>query len=484
MKKFFLLCFLILSAQSVFASAAEDLYPTIYDKAMRERNGITVSNVKARDGVVTFDAKQDVIIGGSKHSISQKGVPLNAANDAFYNKTASNAAKLLKSSVAGVAAAAAMGAFLDGIGWVMDEGGKITKKPNPEDLPYNDPSKQYIYVLTYGSREYLSSVNEVCKLAQYRQNSQKPESQYEKCVMQGDNIMLASSWWSPGHRVANPAYNPSAPPPERVSVSDPEINDAFTKWFKNNPGSVTDPVTTYIYSPKSSTGQAVPSTTSDHPSFGQNEINDEMMENYINNYKESLANDEYWQEKIKSSNQTETSTDQAGSSTTTTTNPDGSTTTTTTETVVNPETGEITTNKTETTTNPDGSTSTKTETTTQTAPKPEIEELPLVCDYFAFLCEWVDWTKQDTEMPEESPLEITELDIGQLDTGTFSATPGCPAPLSAPVSILGTSENLEISYEPICALAEKWSFVAPLIGFISGAMILIGVGRKGEDGDS
>jgi hypothetical protein len=32
-------------------------------------------------------------------------------------------------------------------------------------------------------------------------------------------------------------------------------------------------------------------------------------------------------------------------------------------------------------------------------------------------------------------------------------------------------------------MAEKWSFVAPLIGFLSGAMILIGVGRKGEDGE-
>src|SRR5690606_14802749 len=133
--------------------------------------------------------------------------------------------------------------------------------------------------------------------------------------------------------------------------------------------------------------------------------------NYINNYKESLANDEYWQEKINNSNKTETVTDPAGSSTTTTTNPDGSTTTTTTETAVNPETGEITTNKTETTTNLDGSTSTKTETTTQTAPKPEISELPVVCEYFAFLCEWVDWTKQDPEMPDELPEQITELDI-------------------------------------------------------------------------
>ena len=47
----------------------------------------------------------------------------------------------------------------------------------------------------------------------------------------------------------------------------------------------------------------------------------------------------------------------------------------------------------------------------------------------------------------------------------------------------GKGGNVEISYEPLCQFAEKWSFVAPLIGFLSGAMIIVGVGRKGEDGE-
>ncbi|WP_180159588.1 virulence factor TspB C-terminal domain-related protein [Acinetobacter sp. YH12047] len=94
-----------------------------------------------------------------------------------------------------------------------------------------------------------------------------------------------------------------------------------------------------------------------------------------------------------------------------------------------------------------------------------------------------DWAKnEESEEEDNDPPEINTIDIGQLDTGTFKATAGCPAPIQVPVN-LGSGGNVEISYEPICQFASKWSFVAPLIGFLSGAMILVGVGRKGEDGE-
>ena len=70
----------------------------------------------------------------------------------------------------------------------------------------------------------------------------------------------------------------------------------------------------------------------------------------------------------------------------------------------------------------------------------------------------------------------------QLNTGTFQATAGCPEPIPINITI-GTQGTGSISYEPICQFASKWSFVAPLIGFLSAAMILVGVGRKGEDSE-
>ena len=94
-----------------------------------------------------------------------------------------------------------------------------------------------------------------------------------------------------------------------------------------------------------------------------------------------------------------------------------------------------------------------------------------------------DYFKDDKENNNDDELpQITPVDIGSLDTGTFKASAGCPAPIQVPVKF-GQGGNVEISYEPICQFARSWSFVAPLIGFLSGAMILVGVGRKGEDGE-
>lgn len=109
--------------------------------------------------------------------------------------------------------------------------------------------------------------------------------------------------------------------------------------------------------------------------------------------------------------------------------------------------------------------------------------LPEFCAWATPVCDFIKWVKDNPDNEEEAPDTPQEIDLGTLDTGTFKATAGCPAPIQVPVN-LGTGGNVEISYEPICQFAEKWAFVAPLIGFLSGAMILVGVGRKGEDGES
>lgn len=108
--------------------------------------------------------------------------------------------------------------------------------------------------------------------------------------------------------------------------------------------------------------------------------------------------------------------------------------------------------------------------------------LPDFCSWATPVCDFIKWVKDNPDNEEEAPDTPQEIDIGSLDTSTFQATAGCPAPIQVPVNF-GSGGNIEISYEPICQFAEKWSFVAPLIGFLSGAMILVGVGRKGEDGE-
>ena len=108
--------------------------------------------------------------------------------------------------------------------------------------------------------------------------------------------------------------------------------------------------------------------------------------------------------------------------------------------------------------------------------------LPAFCSWATVVCEFVDWFKKDEPQENEEDETPQEINVGQLNTTTFRATPGCPQPIPIQITI-GTRSTTHISYEPICQFASKWSFIAPLIGFLSGAMIIIGVGRKGEDSE-
>ncbi len=93
-----------------------------------------------------------------------------------------------------------------------------------------------------------------------------------------------------------------------------------------------------------------------------------------------------------------------------------------------------------------------------------------------------DFFKNEPDQTDNTDLPVQEIPTPQLETNAFTATAGCPEPIPIQIKI-GVEGTAHISYEPICQFAEKWSFIAPLIGFLSGAMIIVGVGRKGEDSE-
>ena len=368
---------LILSSiltSTVYAGAAERR-ESIYDAAMKSRNGIGVSNVRAANDMINADISQRVTVDGSNATINTK-VSIPANDDTFKRKAASSAGKLLRGGVAGAAAAYAMGVVLDGAGWIIDEGGKVNKK---------DVGGSFGLLTSYSG----------CNMASRYPSYGSITAAYAACghPVQNCTTTVNSYGWTSYTCGTTKFMNYATPTQITEPVPQSQVEDAFYNWFKNNPGSVTDPVTTYIYSPKDSQGNALPkSPPGQDPSFGPNEITDEMMDNYMEHRDANMRNP--YTTSIQDSAQTDTTQNPDGSKTTTTTNPDGSKTTTRTDTKTDPDTGEVTTTVTETTTMPDGSTSTKTETSTQTKPKPETTELPAFCEYAAILCTWIN---KDTE---------------------------------------------------------------------------------------
>ncbi len=481
-----------------FAGAAER-QESIYDAAMKSRNGIGVSNVRAANDMINADITQRVTVDGSNATINTK-VSIPANDDSFKRNTAKHAKNLLKGGAVSVGAAIAMDQILDGVGWVIDEGGKVTKKPGPtSDI---QPYHEYYYSCSAKGTtpEYACSIDSDFKITGMTCNYST-----QVCTGQGyhyatqKTITITKTF----QKVKNPNYNPSAPKPQNVPVSDGEMEDAFYNWFKNNTHSLTDPVTTYIYSPKDSQGNALPkSPEGKDPSFGPNEITDEMMNNYMEHRDANLQNP--YTTSIQDSTQTDTTQNPDGSKTTTTTNPDGSKTTTRTDTKTDPDTGEITTTVTETTTMPDGSTSTKTETSTQTKPKPETTELPAFCEYAASLCtwmnrdtehkadekslwekitDWFDWTKEnpdsdnsDNEVDVEEP---EEFDTSIFSKDRFNVSKSCPVAETHTISLSGISVDFSFDLTPICTVLE---FARPALvacSYLYAAYIVIGAARIG-----
>lgn len=398
---------LILSSiftSTVYAGAAEQWngsprQMTIADMGMRTRNGIGVGNVKAANGMINADITQRVTVDGSNATINTK-VSIPANDDSFKRNTAKHAKNLLKGGAVAVGAAIAMDQILDGVGWVIDEGGKVTKTPDgslhagKNIIICNGTNgcslnESILFSKLDDNSAFTSQSESICNAwASKLGGTKHSNSRNGSCIV---TINGSNKFYGVASRTITQQEADASSKPQ--PVTDGEIEDAFYNWFKNNTHSLTDPVTTYIYSPKDSQGNALPkSPEGKDPSFGPNEITDEMMDNYMEHRDANMQNP--YTTSIQDSTQTDTTQNPDGSKTTTTTNPDGSKTTTRTDTKTDPDTGEVTTTVTETTTLPDGSTSTKTETSTQTKPKPETTELPAFCEYAAILCTWIN---KDTE---------------------------------------------------------------------------------------
>ena len=482
----------------VFAGAAEQWngsprQMSIAEEGMRTRNGIGIGNVKAANDMISADITQRVTVDGSNATINTK-VSIPANDDSFKRNTARHAKNLLKGGAVAAGAAIAMDQILDGVGWVIDEGGKVTKRPT------EDTNTSHYWVCNYNgcnrSIKYYSISSASKALVAHRKL--EGGSTYER----GNGLWWTLNGWvyNLADKIPNPDYNPSAPPPENVPVSDGEMEDAFYNWFKNNTHSITDPVTTYIYSPKDSQGNALPkSPEGKDPSFGPNEITDEMMDNYMEHRDANMRNP--YTTSIQDSTQTDTTQNPDGSKTTTTTNPDGSKTTTRTDTKTDPDTGEVTTTVTETTTMPDGSTSTKTETSTQTKPNPEKTEMQPFCEYAASLCawlnkdiehkaeekslwekitEWFDWTKEEPDhKDDDTEVDVSEMEIPDVKTNLFNASGQCPPDFSYAFPLpTGGTYNITYSYLGVCEWFGKLYYINVTCAWIVAYMIVVGRGEK------
>lgn len=479
-----------------FADAAEDRTNSVINSAINSKyssataKDYTVGNVVVKDGILSADIKQKVIVDGSSSTVGTKvSIP---ANDAFYKQSAKYAKSLLKSSAYAYAASVGMETLLRGVDYVMGEGGQIQKKPSadqvdPQTLPCSQQNNcayaatiyiavNYEHLGTFSSIE--SSIRSAC--------SERYGTACTTLRYDGDGYSMYVPKFGGYARVGsvrgvnNPNYQAGSTPPKNAptNVSDSEIDDAFTNWFKNNPTSVTDPVNTYIYSGKTSNGTPVSHPLSP-PSFGQNTITDEMMNNYLENRDAQLrsADDQARREAIHSDSTKPETDDSPKTSTKNETLADGSTRKTETKTETQPD-GSVKTTEIVTTTKPDGTTSV---TTSEQVTSPVTEQnIPPACEYLAFLCRFTDWFQKSPEQNNESTeLDITNPVLPNVNTSLLKVSQQCPPDFSYDFPLpFGGHKNITYSYSDFCYWLSKLYYIVITCAWVAAYFIVLGMGKK------
>jgi len=373
---------------------------------------------------VTVNGVKDVMVNGAKKTMS--GV-------ANVTPTASQVGKFMGKNLGTAAVIGAMDLLLDGVDYVLDPANNsVIYHPKTD---YDHPSNQYYYQIYYGGPVIsYSSIEQLCIEAFKRGgwNEGKIGNGY-RCVLQGNRVVAegpSGSMGGMGYRVNNPAYDPTNTDnqPKTVPLSNigQQVIDQAQEEIKT--GNPAVPIATPVTQAAATAvvGEAATDEAQARP------ITAELDKSA------AIPTDQ-------------TAVGEIAPPTT------------------NPETGEV-------------------------KPGSISLDFPVFCSWAPSMCVLADkvqqaitdatvWAKNDENQDTDNePPEIEEIDIDALDTSTFTGVAGCPSPIVVPITF-GDGGETEISYEPICQLAEKWSFVAPLIGFLSGAMIIVGVGRKGEDGE-
>jgi hypothetical protein len=432
--------------RTVRQTHSEKLAQTTYSE-------ISSKNVKVSQDMKTVypQIETNAQVAGSRTRVVAEAT-LVVDKDKVWRDWNNKLSKFGRGTAAGLAAGAIVQGIVDGVGWIIDEGGKVTKKPNTDDSCGNSncQSSPTLYKCNYSNysscKKNFSSpsaaVNAFLKEFGSTASVTTCNTAARYCDLSastpfGSQIVFTSS--------SNPNYNPSAPPPENTVVSEAE-KERVLKDLLNDPkyaNLAADMIgNTYSMGPE-------------NPEPDPNVVND-----LKNKQKDVLKSD----------------------------NPKGDGKTRT-----DPKIDTGTQGHADTTPKPDTGTGTNPDTGTGTTPSPNPSpnngsttnfELPAFCNYAAKLCDWLDWTQEDKELEEAEKEEPEEFDIGTIDKNRFRASGQCPAPIEINESVrsLGKSVDFDLTIEwtQICNVAEDTSPLVLLISTITGLLILVGGGRSSE----
>jgi hypothetical protein len=428
--------------RTVRQSHSEKLAQTTYSE-------ISSKNVKVSQDMKTVypQIETNAQVAGSRTRVVAEAT-LVVDKDKVWKDWARKIGKFGKGANAVGGALVVGGLIADAVGWVIDEGGKVTKKATDPNVcePSSCSHIQTLYNLegkNYSSAQ--AACNSIKLDASFGTPSPTIRLKGTDCLLYGGGNKYNGNVAASLVKITNPNYDSSAQPPQNTVVSEQE-KEQVLKNLLNDPK----------YADLAA--QMIGNTYSmgpENPEPDPNVVND-----LKNKQKDVLKSD----------------------------NPKGDGKTRT-----DPKIDTGTQGQADTTPKPDTGTGTNPDTGTGTTPSPNPGsntgsttnfELPAFCNYAAKLCDWLDWTQEDKELEEAEKEEPEELDLGTIDKNRFRANGQCPAPIQVNESVraLGKSVDFDLTIEwtQICNVAEDTSPLVLLISTITGLLILVGGGRSSE----
>lgn len=89
--------------------------------------------------------------------------------------------------------------------------------------------------------------------------------------------------------------------------------------------------------------------------------------------------------------------------------------------------------------------------------------------------EWLDWTKNDSELPETETNHVTEIPIPELQENAISWSASCPPDVQVPINLYGQSSTLTFSWSPWCQLLNVIKPAIIASSYIGAAFIVLGL---------
>jgi hypothetical protein len=377
-----------------------------------------VEQMLTRSGVLESGGKAEVVAKVTQPADTGKAAKTLADR---LGKAKDYAKHAGKASIPSFLGGAAVQALVDGVGWVMDEGGKVTRTPDNADSSFIKCWTGSGGQGCYSTPE--SAAHTACGgTANIYYNS--GTMAYANCENGGKATVLY---------IDNPNYNPNSPPPEPTEVTAQELEAALKTALESNNPALAAAIAQAIKSAYLYDGSEGQDDSSNTIAIGSaNDMNQAVDRAFDNPTSNATSDKPSGYYKITDGEKTV----------------EGYVTTS--------DTSAKTETETKTTTTTDPVTGNQTTTGTSTGSL----QIPAYCDWAGIVCDWINWTKQEPEQPEEPKPVFEEINVPFTPFSIAKFNAQCPPDENLSLNLMGQEMSFVFPMKPLC---DFFSGIKPFV---------------------